>query len=184
MLRIVTKSRMVVAVPLVVAAVAGGVVAHQHFAGKDRTKVLGISVKQPVGDGSGAANNGNGAGGGNSAPPAKNFDVAGTVTGLAPGVLRQIPLRLKNNNNQTIRVETLTASASGGTFNCPDSMLLFGPSASPGSGSITVSVGLAANASTTVATDPTFPVQLSPDAPNACKNFTWKLSFHGSAVKG
>lgn len=169
--------------PALVAAVGVGVLVQHQSHNTASTKVLGLSIKPAAAGGNGGGNNGNGNGNGSN-PPSKNFVITGAVTGLAPGVTKQLALRLNNQNNQAIQVQSVTATASGGTTGCPNSMLLLGPSATPGSGSMSLSLTIQANSSTTTATDPLFPVKLSPSAPNACKSLTFTLTYGGSAVKG
>lgn len=147
------------------------------------THVLGVSIKPAAAGGNSNGNNGNG--GGNSGPgnPAKTFAVGGSVSGLTPTTVRSIPLRIANPNNQAIKVTSVTATASGGSSTCPASLLLLGSPAHAGQGSLSLALVIDANGSTTAVTDPAFPITLSATAPDACQNYTWTLSYSGTAVK-
>lgn len=174
--------------PVVVIFGAVGVLGYEFAGSHDpASHVLGLAIKPAAAGGNGNGNNGNGNGNNGGGNPAKTFAVSGTVSGLAPGVTTPMPLRLQNPNNQPILVQTLTVTATGGSLTCPNNLVLLGSAGSPSSGSISLSLRIAANGSTSPTTaplDPQFPVKLSPNAPDACQSFTWSLKYSGTAVQG
>lgn len=130
--------------------------------------------------------NGNGNGNGNCSPGSANktFTVAGNITGLTPGVQRSIPLSIKNNASQAIKVRTLMVQAADarsalGVVVCPASNLLLGNPATAGSGSMATSSLTIAGGAT--ATNVAFPVRLVSTANDSCQNVQWNLTYSGTA---
>lgn len=151
--------------------VTGSVLGLQTFGA---AAVSGPSGSATVaGSSSSAASSGNNGNGGN--PPSKNFTIAGTVTGLAPGVTVNLVPVITNPNNQGIIVNTLGATLQ--TSVCSDKI------------SVGSWVGSAftvpKNADTSALTPPVntgyFPVTMDTSATNTCQDRTFTLSFTGSA---
>src|SRR4051794_4347427 len=103
--------------PVAVAAAAVAVLM-SHAAASNSMKVLDLNIKPVADGGNGNGNGGVGNGNGNGnlpGSPGKNFSIDGTVGSLVPGVTRSLRLRLNNPNNQAIKVQSLTVTATGGT---------------------------------------------------------------------
>lgn len=147
-----------------------------------RTTETITGVGSSTGNGKGGGNNGNGGGNvaGSVTPPAKTFEISGSIDGLAPTVRRQLVLTVTNPNNQTIRVTSLRASVSS---------IAKAADAPPGScadirlvqvGSWTGSAFEVA-ARQTRQIDGHIPLTLSNDAGDGCQGARISLTYSGSA---
>lgn len=98
------------------------------------------------------------------------FVVSGDVGDLAPGVTRQLRLRLTNPNLSGIAVQTLEVTVGDSPSGCSGANLgvgaLPGPVFVPGGGEAQVSL----------------PVTMSSSASSICEGTTFPLTYGGSAV--
>lgn len=136
------------------------------------------------GNGKGGGNNGNGGGngGGPVTPPAKTFQISGSLGGIAPSVTRQLVLTVTNPNNQTIKVTALSASVASITKAA-------GAPAGPCSAISLLQVGswtgtaFIVNPGQTRAITGHIPLTLSNSSGDGCQGATFNLNYTGSAVQ-
>lgn len=101
----------------------------------------------------------------------KNFTMEGSAAGLFPGATVQLSLTITNPNEEDVRVTAVTvAVAATSNSSCSTSFLdptnYAGPGfVVPGNGSNAISL----------------PLTMSRDAPDACQNVTFTLSYGGKA---
>lgn len=141
----------------VVAAAAMGLVSHSP----QEPRVLGVTEKS-------AGGNGKDKGTGND----KQVVLAsGTVEGLFPGAVKDLPVLLENRNNFDVVVTELAAgiahAAPGCTAGNIDVDDFTGRRLVPGNGTATQMLV----------------IRMGNDAPDSCKSVTWQLTYSGRAQK-
>jgi hypothetical protein len=112
----------------------------------------------------------------------KDFTIAGSLADLAPGVSKQLVLTITNPNNFTIQVTSLTVSANDPSSACTGTNIVLGSGtqASNQTKEFTTAVSVTGNGGQNTYN---VPVKLSAQAPMACADKRWVLTYTGSATK-
>lgn len=97
--------------------------------------------------------------------------LAGSVSGLVPGVAQPLEIEIENHNDFDVAVTELIVTARGGSTECPSSMLL-----------VEVVAGEKLVPPNSKRSQ-TFMVALSANAPDGCKNVLFPLEYSGTVVK-
>jgi hypothetical protein len=130
------------------------------------TKVLGISMDRAGGTGDSGNGKNNGAGN-----DGKDIVAGGTVTGLFPGAVKDLPVLLRNQNNFDVVVTELRATPADASSLCTAANIR-----------VEAFVGQQSVPKNSTATR-ALVVRMSNDAPNECKNVEWQLAYSGRAAK-
>lgn len=109
------------------------------------------------------------AGPGGTAPSPPLFTMTGAVEHLLPGKTTTVPVTITNRQSYEIRVTGVRAAVDAPSAACPATAIAVGP--------FTGSVLVPAGGTGTVA----LPVTMAPDAPMACENVTFPLTYTGDA---
>ena len=161
-----TPMQWLVAAAAVQMTVATAATLNHSPSSSDEAKVLGVTSSRT--SGSGDSGQGKNQGKGNDG---KDVVATGSIQGLYPGGALPLVLTLANDNNFPVDVTSIVVTPAAASAACSASMLR-----------IDEFHGVLQIEKSSTATQ-ALTARLHSDAPDACKNQQWALTYFGTAVK-